>query len=145
MADTAEYDLDLGFDEVLVLRVVAVEVDGVQINEGAWSISQDATLTFTDAPTASGRVVSVSAVLLPTAVCNDLEDHLIDRWGETIAAQATFALKADKGSAVDPVAWYDPESAPLALARYREGVGDAKAEVYSSMQSGLKRSPVPVW
>ena len=143
--DQADYELDLVFESVLLIRVSGVEVDSIPQSEDRWRVSTDATLTLDPAPNADDKVVSVAVVLLPAITCNEVADFLVDRWGEAIAAKAAFDLKTDKGSKEDPVPWYDPESAGLWLKRYNDGVGDAKAEVFSQMQSGEQILQINPW
>ena len=139
VADQSDYTLTLGYDDVLLLRVFRVEIDGIEQDESHWAVSEDNILTLSPPPAIADKTITAYAVLMPSILCNSVADRIIDRWGEGIAARAEFSLKTDKGSEIDPNPWYDPQTAGIALNTYNDVVGEAKAELFSQMQSGQKR------
>jgi hypothetical protein len=133
--DQADYVLDPGAGNAFI-RVYIVKRDGMGLSECLWAMSGDNTLILKPAPKAVHKIVA-TAVLMPHILTSTLPDVLVGRWGEYIIAGAMFELKADKGSEADPLPWFDPSGAVIARERYYEGVGAAKMEVFSRMQSGL--------
>jgi hypothetical protein len=127
------------YSDAQLIRVQWVTVDNADSPEWARTVSNDGLLTFDPALPASADVIKAEIVLMPTITANSVEDHLVSRFGETIAQGARYELKADKGSEVDPNPWYDPEGASLALRTYQGGVGDARLEVFSGRESGEKQ------
>lgn len=137
----ADYTLATGFADTLFLRVFTVKVSGLLLHESLWSVSAEGVLTFRHPPVRVNPVI-VEAVLIPTLLCATVSSHLVDRWGEYIAAGAEFELKADRGADQDPHPWFDQTGAAMARDKYLRGVGEAKAELFSGRQSGLSHIQV---
>lgn len=137
----ADYTLSTGFSDTLFLRVFSVKVSGLQYHETLWSVSAEGVLTFRNSPNKIDPV-EVEAVLLPTTLCNEIANYLVDRWGEYIAAGAEAWVKSDRGSEQDPHPWFDPGGAEKSERKYLIGVGEAKAELFSGRQSGLSHIQV---
>jgi hypothetical protein len=122
-----------------IIRTQWVKVDDSVQNECKWSVDNDGVLTFDPALPATADVIKTKIILMPTITAASVDSHLVSRFGEAIAAGAEFNLKVHMGSEQDPTPWYDPKGAALARERYLDGVGEAKMEVYSEMQSGNKQ------
>lgn len=128
--------LTYSYPNAQIIRTRWVSVDGRVQQQDQWSVSHDGVLTFDPELPDSADVVEAEIVLMPTITANSVDDLLVERFGEYIAAGARFMLKADKGSEVDPNPWYDPNGAMLARDLNMEGVGNAKAEIYTKRKSG---------
>jgi len=136
VADQADYTLSPDYDDVAIRRVTNVELDEADLGEDQWSLSPGGVLTFDSAPDEADLAVVVTVVYVPQSVCTLVVDWLLSRWAVPIAAGAEAHLKRDPGKTDDPVPWFDLTSAAIAEQRYRDGVGEAKLEVFSARQSG---------
>ncbi|GEM_PF-4036210 len=137
---SAASSIPLNWDasDTQIIRTRYVSIDGVALDESYWSVDHNGVLTFDPAPAKlETKEVKAQIVLMPTNLANNADDALIRRFEEAISAGAEYELKIDKGSEQDPHPWYEPQGGMLASGIYRDGVGMARMEVYSEMQSGL--------
>jgi hypothetical protein len=105
--------------------------------DGSPSEINDQVLVSFDSPiTTNDKEILMQGVLVPKTDCNSIDNNLIARWGDIIAAHAVFELKSDKGAETDPTPYYDPQGAMLARQMYLDGVGRAKSEVFLGRKSG---------
>jgi hypothetical protein len=139
VTDDQTNPLNNDYPNTQIIRTQWVKVDDSVQNECKWSVDNDGVLTFDPALPATADVIKTKIILMPTITAASVDSHLVSRFGEAIAAGAEFNLKVHMGSEQDPTPWYDPKGAALARERYLDGVGEAKMEVYSEMQSGNKQ------
>jgi hypothetical protein len=135
VAGQTEYALVPEYGNATIRHVVSVEIDGATVPESRWSFQTDGVLVF-DPEWVGGTSLVATVVYLPSVSCDDLPDWLLVRFGESISSRAVAGLKLNPESSRDPVPWYDPSGAVLALERYRQGVFEAKVELLTGRRSG---------